>query len=101
MTRYLLLNEHTQFGYETGAGLMRNRCAFTSKDMAAEFDSAFTYAIVWGWDADEAAEDAMAEVAAHWGWDTELVAFLREAHQMFQQLSDKRVPDRHGEEVPE
>ena len=87
MTRHILLTENTRFGGETGAGLMRNRCAFTPKDMGYEFDSAFTYAIVFGW------EDALSEQADKWGWDEELVAFIRNAHEQFAALSDRREDD--------
>lgn len=89
--RLLILNDKTRWGDETGAGLMRNRCAFTSKDMGAEWDAAFTYAIVFGWsdDDDEPGEDAMSEMAEMYGWDEPLVAFLRDAHERFKRLPDK------------
>ena len=56
--RAFILSEGSRFGGETGAGLMRNRCAFTPRDMAADWPDAFTYAIVSGWG------EAMEEVAA-------------------------------------
>lgn len=71
---------------ESGAHLMRNRCAFTSRDMTANAFDAFVFAIVLGWDGDDVTESAMAEVAEKHGWDAELVAFLRDAHQRFSQL---------------
>jgi hypothetical protein len=92
--RCILLTEGTRFGGETGAGLMRNRCAFTSRDMGADFGDAFTYAIVLGWDpdpSDEPDEDgsAMDHQAEKWGWDAELVAFLRDTHERFKLLADR------------
>lgn len=92
MTTHLILNDRTRFGDETGAGLMRNRCAFTSKDMGAEWDAAFTYAIVYGWHDDDPECDATSEVAERFGWDEDLVAFLRDAHERFAKLADKREP---------
>jgi hypothetical protein len=91
----IILNENTRFGLETGAGLMRNRCAFTSRDMAADWPDAFTYAVVLGWDDDPDADpedrcDAMSAIAERWGWDDEMVAFLRDAHERFARLADKR-----------
>ncbi|WP_336790416.1 hypothetical protein [Gordonia malaquae] len=62
------------------AELMRNRCAFTSRDMAEDWGDAFTYAIVFGWD------DAWNEVANQQGWDKSLVKFLRDAHRRFADL---------------
>jgi hypothetical protein len=93
--RIVLLNENTRFGSESGAGLMRNRCAFTSKDMGDEFGDAFTYAIVMGWDGDPdepGDEGAWTEQAGKWGWDEALVAFLRETHERFTALSDWPQP---------
>ena len=89
--KHVMLNEHTRFGAESGAGLMRNRCAFTSKDMGAEFGDAFTYAIVSGWGGEDDPDDinAWPEQAAKWGWDAELVEFLRDAHLRFTQLADR------------
>lgn len=75
---------------ESGAERMRDRCAFTSRDMAADWPEAFTYAIVLGWDADTRDgedEDAMDEVAERYGWDAALVEFLRDAHRRFEALS--------------
>jgi len=89
--RVLILTEDTHQGDETGAGRMRNRCAFTSRDMGADWPEAFTYAVVLGWDAEDDEEDPMPEMAARWGWDDEMVAFLRETHQRFQQLVDRRT----------
>lgn len=89
--RVVILNESTSLGNETGAGLMRNRCAFTSRDMSADWPEAFTYAIVFGWrDEDHPDEDATQEVAERYGWDEELVSFLVEAHERFKLLSDRR-----------
>lgn len=94
----LFLNENTRFGGETGAALMRNRCAFTTRDMSEDWASAFTYAIVFGWDSDEPqdiAEDpdfpggAMREQADRWGWDHELISFLRDTHERFAALADR------------
>jgi hypothetical protein len=94
VTRYIILNDRTRFGGETGAGLMRNRCSFTSKDMAEEWDAAFAYAIINGWDPDEDdpedSGDPMTAMAKRWDWDEPLVAFLRDAHERFMAL-----PDRH------
>jgi hypothetical protein len=87
MPEIVILNDRTRFGGETGAGLMRNRCAFTSKDMAAEWDSAFTYAIVYGW------SGAWSDLAERYGWDDELVTFLRKSHREFKMLADKVVAD--------
>lgn len=89
--RVAVLSDRTRFGGETGAGLMRNRCAFTSRDMGADWPEAFTYAVVFGWhDEDDPESDASAEIAAKFDWDDELVAFLRDAHERFKKLSDKR-----------
>jgi hypothetical protein len=94
--RAILLTERARFGGETGAGLMRNRCAFTSRDMGADWPDSFTYAVVFGWDSDEPDDDdphgAMREQAAKWGWDAEMVAFLRDAHERFALLSDRDLP---------
>lgn len=90
--RMIILNDRTRFGGETGAGLMANRCAFTSKDMAEEWDAAFTYAIVFGWDDPTDEEDdggTLREQAEKWGWDEPLVAFLRDAHQRFAALPQR------------
>lgn len=96
--RALILTEGTRFGRETGAGLMRNRCAFTSRDMAADWPDAFTFAIVLGWhDDDHPEDDAWAEIAARYGWDEPLVAFLRDAHERFKALPD-RTTDTEGSE---
>lgn len=101
--KHFIVNE-SSFNTETdsGAGLMRNRCAFTSRDQAADWPEAFTYAIVKGWDAkdEDDPEDvgAMAEVAEKFGWDESLVAFLRDAHERFKQLPDKiQVEKNEGE----
>lgn len=82
-THFVILNEQTRNGDETGAGIMRNRCAFTPRDMGADWPEAFTYAVVLGWD------DAMAEMAARWDWDEAMVEFLRDAHRRFQHLPDR------------
>lgn len=91
----ILLTEDSRWGGETGAGLMRNRCAFTSRDMGAHWGDSFTYAVVYGWDPDPEDEpedgSAMDEQAAKWGWDAEMIEFLREAHRRFEELAD-RVP---------
>lgn len=73
----------------TGAAIMRNRCAFTSRDMAADWPEAFTYAVVFGWDADDDEDGVMDTIASRFGWDAELVAFLRETHERFKALADK------------
>lgn len=87
--RVLILNEDSHNGDETGAGLMRNRCAFTSRDMAYDWPEAFTHAVVLGWgDGDE--DDAWDSIAEKFGWDNEMVAFLRETHRRFAELADKR-----------
>jgi len=96
----IVLNDRTRFGKETGAGLMRNRCAFTSRDMGYDWLEAFTYAIVMGWDdGTEYPEDgdAMAEVSEKFEWDADLITFLKDAHQRFKQLPGKRegAPDAH------
>ncbi len=90
--RVVVLTENTRSGDETGAGLMRNRCAFTSRDMAADWPEAFTYAVIFGWGPDEDdPEDSGAwdAVAAKHGWDPELVAFLRDAHERFTRLAHR------------
>lgn len=90
--RAIMLTEHTRFGGETGAGIMRNRCAFTTRDMGHDWPEAFTYAIVLGWDSSDlgdGADEAMRNQAAKWGWDEELVAFLRDAHERFKTLADR------------
>ena len=79
----------------SGADRMRNLCAFTSRDMAADWPEAFTYAVVSGWDSNEPDDpdddlDAMTEVAAKFGWDEPLVEFLRDAHRRFKELRDNR-----------
>lgn len=83
MSDYVVLNERTRFGGETGAGILRNRCAFTPRDMGADWPEAFTYAVVAGWD------EAMDDMAARWDWDPALVEFLRDAHRRFEQLPDR------------
>jgi hypothetical protein len=86
--KIVILSETTRMGVETGAGIMRNRCAFTSRDMAADWPEAFTYAIVSGWST-YPENDAMPELAAKYEWDDEMVAFLVDAHERFAQLADK------------
>jgi hypothetical protein len=87
----VMLNERYRSGRETGAGIMRNRCAFTVRDMGSDWPESFTYAIVLGWDDDASPEDgAMAEQAAKHGWDDEMITFLREAHERFAELADKQ-----------
>jgi hypothetical protein len=83
MSEYAILSEHTRSGGETGAGIMRNRCAFTPRDMGADWPEAFTYAVVAGWD------DALEHMAARWEWDPALVEFLQDAHRRFRQLPDR------------
>lgn len=87
----LMLSERTRFGGETAAGIMRNRCAFTCRDMGADWPEAFAYAVVLGWDSEDPddPEGAMLEQAARWGWDAELIAFLRDAHERFTALADR------------
>lgn len=88
--RVLVLTENTRMGGETGAGIMCNRCTFTSRDMAHDWPEAFTYAVVCGWgDGDE--DDAWYDVAEKFGWDAELVAFLRETHRRFEELADRQA----------
>jgi hypothetical protein len=83
--------QREQLAVETGAGILRNRCAFTSRDMGADWPEAFTYAVVSGWDAsDDGEAGAMDEMAARWSWDEPLVEFLRDAHRRFQALADRR-----------
>lgn len=97
MTTHVFLTERARFGRETGAGVMRNRCAFTSRDMAADWPEAFTYGIVLGWDADPNHPedgDPMPELAERYEWDTELIAFIRDAHERFKALADKREVSR-------
>lgn len=86
----LMLTERVRFGGESGAGIMRNRCAFTSRDMGADWPEAFTFAVVLGWDPDpdEPDEDAMGDMASKFGWDADLVAFLQDAHERFKALAD-------------
>lgn len=92
MGEQIILNENSANGDETGAGLMRNRCAFTSRDMGADWPEAFTYAVVLGWsDGENDPDDAWDELAQKYGWDDELLTFLRDANARFQQLSDKRA----------
>jgi hypothetical protein len=80
----VILNEESRwYSTETGASIMRNRCAFTSTDMAADWHHAFTYAVVFGW------KGAWREVAERYEWDDELVAFLKDAHRRFKKLADK------------
>ncbi len=93
---HVILSEDARRGDETGAGLMKNRCAFTSKDMAATFGDAFTYAIVCGWDDEDGTDaSAMREVAEEYGWDEPLIAFLRDAHARFCELATRRA-DQEG-----
>ncbi|QRY62727.1 hypothetical protein JVX90_00170 [Gordonia sp. PDNC005] len=69
------------------AELMRDRCAFTSRDMAEHWGDAFTYAIVFGWgDGEGDEDDAWNEVANQQEWDQPLVEFLRDAHRRFAAL---------------
>lgn len=89
-SRVVILSETTRFGAETGAGVMRNRCAFTSRDMAEGWADAFTYAITLGWGGD-GGTDAWDEVAAEQGWDADLVAFLKDAHERFRALADRKT----------
>jgi len=94
MSRILILSDRARFGNETSAGTLRNQCAFTSKDMGAEWADAFTYGIVMGW-------DAMKEIAALHGWDDELIAFIRDAHQRFKKLADVVEATTDGEKSDE
>ena len=69
------------------ADLMRDRCAFTSRDMAEHWGDAFTYAIVFGWGSPEDPDtDAWDQVAREQGWDERLVQFLRDTHRRFAAL---------------
>lgn len=89
--RVIVLNENTRSGGETGAGILRNRCAFTPRDMGADWPEAFTYAVVLGWgDGEQDENDAWAEMATRWGWDEAMVEFLRDAHRRFQALADRQ-----------
>jgi hypothetical protein len=87
----VVLTERTRFGGETGAAIMRNRCAFTTRDMADDWPAAFTYAIVLGW-GDEDDPAGLHRMAAKWEWDDALVEFLIDAHQRFRGLADKVPP---------
>lgn len=98
---YVVLTEDTRYGNETGAGIMRNRCAHTPRDMGADWPEAFTYAIVLGWHdepddiVDEDGPDAaLRSIAARFDWDDELVAFLLDAHLRFKQLADRKEAPR-------
>ena len=84
--RVVILSDKTRRGWETGAGIMRNRCAFTSRDMGDDWPEAFTYAIVAGWD------EAMTEMAEKFEWDAPLVEFLNDAHTRFAELADRTDP---------
>jgi hypothetical protein len=76
-----------------GAELMRQRCAYASRDMSVRYEDAFTYAIVLGWgDGPDDPDDAWADVAELQGWDDELVAFLRIAHARFKELGQRYIP---------
>ena len=84
MAGVVILSEESRWhSTESGASIMRNRCAFTSSDMAADWHRAFTYAVVFGW------KGAWREVAERYEWDDELVAFLKDAHRRFKKLADK------------
>lgn len=90
--RIVMLSEDTMFTDQTGAGILRNRCAFTSRDMGADWPEAFTYAVVFGWHDDEHPEDdATDEIARKHAWDDELISFLRETHERFKLLTDRRA----------
>jgi hypothetical protein len=88
----IALTEHFRSGGETGAGVMRNRCAFTSRDMGDDWPEAFTYAVVCGWDGDSEGDSAMEAMAAKFGWDEPLIEFLRDAHRRFEALADRTKP---------
>ena len=91
MSEYIVLNEESFSDETTGAGRLRNACAFTSRDMGADWPEAFTWAIVFGWgDEDYPDEDATSEIAEKFGWDDQLVAFLEDAHKRFLALPDKQ-----------
>ena len=69
------------------ADRMRDNCAFTSRDQAADWASAFTYAIVFGWGGDEPlVEDCWQEIADRFGWDQELIDWLKRTHAEFEKL---------------
>jgi hypothetical protein len=87
-TKVIVLSERTRFGGETGAGIMRSRCAFTPRDMSADWPDAFTYAIVMGWD-DSEGESAITGIAEKFEWDAALIEFVRDAHERFKQLADR------------
>lgn len=93
--QHIVLSERTRSGDQTGAGILRNQCAFTSRDMGAGWPEAFTYAIVFGWDDEDGVdESAYPELVERFGYDDDLIAFLRDAHERFKALPDKReVPD--------
>lgn len=74
----------------SGAGVLRNQCAFTARDMSTGWSDAFTYAIVCGWG------DAWDEVAEAHGWDPQLVEFLKQVHNEFAKLPDKVPPSEGG-----
>lgn len=91
MTQHQILSDHDRFPEEPGATLIRNQCAFTSRDMSMHWADAFTYGIVLGWDAaadDPEPEDAMSEIAAAHGWDEQMIAFVRDAHERFLALRE-------------
>lgn len=68
---------------------MRDHCAFTSRDQGADWASAFTYAVVFGWGGEPGdSEDAWPEIAERFGWDQELVDFLKRTHAEFDKLGD-------------
>lgn len=91
----IIMSENSFSEGASGAELMRNRCSFTSRDMAADWPEAFTYAIVKGWynddedDEDYMSDAAMQECAEKFGWDDTLVEFLKDAHERFKKLPSK------------
>lgn len=91
--KHVILSDRYRFPDETGAGRLRTQCAFTSRDMAADWPEAFVYAVVYGWGRDETDPtddtDCYPELAERYGWDETLIAFLRDAHERFKALPDK------------
>lgn len=63
---------------------IRDVLAFSARDWAEERDTAYIYAIVFGWGSpDDPETDAWDEIAAKHGWDPALVADLKRLHSEF------------------
>lgn len=65
---------------------LRNLLAFSARDWSEERDTAYIYAIVFGWDADpEDPEDqgAWESIAAQHGWSDQLVEHLKAMRAQF------------------